>query len=388
MGLGMSVIPTFQHGCIGIMFNEIVQIVLAMGEHIDLETIGMIDRAYGWVIVDWLHFGQRIWCSCRWLTWKCPQKSRFQRKHPHKSSYIALIIFGGMLPSLQVVRVACMKLWAIRNILWSLHSHCNLDDLGAGKHRRLHLCKAQKKTDKRLLMLKTNLFLIVLGRLPNWDAFASTYLDDTYIGPTSSSNMIPNAQWYVHLCHHPKRSFERDFFKKLSNGIWRYFGRASSWSLQCPFLLGWQCRPLRLSVALSEESHWFRVLFSKSICAINQMTQKNDYWWLIVALDTVMCFYSFYNSYKLFMQESVKSYSAVFLVKCQSHTGSWQHSQGDPPRTAPTTAGGQSSLDSGGRKLEAGFQSSPRFEFWTCLPYWFAICWSFGGIVPTGLSFP
>lgn len=127
------------------MFNEIVQIVLAMGEHIDLETIGMIDRAYGWVIVDWLHFGQRIWCSCRWLTWKCPQKSRFQRKHPHKSSYIALIIFGGMLPSLQVVRVACMKLWAIRNILWSLHFHCNLDDLGAGKHRRLHLCKAQKK---------------------------------------------------------------------------------------------------------------------------------------------------------------------------------------------------------------------------------------------------
>ena len=52
MGLGMSVIPTFQHGCIGIMFNEIVQIVLAMGEHKDLETIGMIDRAYGWVIVD------------------------------------------------------------------------------------------------------------------------------------------------------------------------------------------------------------------------------------------------------------------------------------------------------------------------------------------------
>ena len=167
-------------------------------------------------------------------------------------------------------------------------------------------------------MLKTNLFSIVLGSLQNccfgmnWDAFASTYLDDTYIGPTSSSNMIPNAQWYVHLCHHPKRSFERDFFKKLSNGIWRYFGRASSWSLQCPFLLGWQCRPLRLSVAISEESQWFRVLFSKSICAINQMTQKNDYWWLIVALDTVMCFYSFYNSYKLFMQESVKSYSAVF----------------------------------------------------------------------------
>ena len=79
------------------------------------------DRAYGWVIVDrlidgWLYFCilvKEFWCSCRWLTWKCPQKSRFEGKLPHKSSYITLIIFRGMLPSLQVV---FMKLWVMRNM--------------------------------------------------------------------------------------------------------------------------------------------------------------------------------------------------------------------------------------------------------------------------------
>lgn len=48
MELGMSVIPTLQQGCIGIIhYVYIVRFVLAMGKHIDLETIGMIEHMAG-----------------------------------------------------------------------------------------------------------------------------------------------------------------------------------------------------------------------------------------------------------------------------------------------------------------------------------------------------
>ena len=181
------------------------------------------DRAYGWVIVDrliddwWmallLHFWSKNFGVAAGGLLGSALRRVDSRENILTNPHISPLSFSEVcypLCRLYGLHARNCEPWEIYIYIYicALHFHCSLDDLGASKRRRVATLQSPKKTDKQLLMLKTNLFSIVLGSLPNWAAFAPTYLDDTYIIFQFDIQCT-----MIHIGHHPKRSFEREFFE-------------------------------------------------------------------------------------------------------------------------------------------------------------------------------
>lgn len=134
-----------------------------------------------------------------------------------------------------------------------------------------------KKTDKQLPMLKTNLFSIVLGSLPNccfgmnWAAFAPTCLDldDTYI----------IFQYDILMSPSKKRSFEREFFIKALSAFGGVLGELQAGVCSVRFYSDGSVGRFASPLQFRKNRIGFGCC-SKWICAINQMTQKmtTDCW--------------------------------------------------------------------------------------------------------------